>query len=65
MVGTVPDPLSGTSEVCVALEASETNFRDALVVEGSYQLKPPLPCKAVHQRAASTREIRMGARGIA
>jgi NADPH2:quinone reductase len=42
-VRTVDDPLPGKGEVCIAVKAAETNFPDILVMEGSYQVKPPLP----------------------
>jgi NADPH2:quinone reductase len=42
-VRTVDDPLPGKGEVCIAVKAAETNFPDILVIEGRYQVKPPLP----------------------
>lgn len=42
-VRTVADPLPGKGEVCIAVMAAETNFPDILVMEGNYQVKPPLP----------------------
>jgi NADPH2:quinone reductase len=42
-VEAVPDPVPGPGEVLVAVEAAETNFPDILVMEGRYQVKPPLP----------------------
>jgi NADPH2:quinone reductase len=38
-----PDPVPGPGEVIVAVEAAEVNFPDILVMEGKYQIKPPLP----------------------
>lgn len=42
-VRTVTDPLPETGEVCVAVKTVETNYPDILVIEGAYQVKPPLP----------------------
>ena len=39
----VPDPEPGHGEVLVALQAADVNFPDILVMEGDYQVKPPLP----------------------
>jgi len=39
----VPDPVAGPGEVIVAVKAAEVNFPDILVIEGKYQIKPPLP----------------------
>jgi NADPH2:quinone reductase len=37
------DPTPGSGEVLVAVRAAGVNFVDALLVQGLYQLKPPLP----------------------
>ncbi len=39
----VPDPVPGPGEVLVAVRAAEANYPDILVIEGAYQIKPPLP----------------------
>ncbi len=39
----VPDPVPGPGEVLVAVHAAEANYPDILVMEGAYQIKPPLP----------------------
>ena len=38
-----PTPAPGAGEVLVAIEAASLNFPDLLIVQGKYQLKPPLP----------------------
>ena len=38
-----PDPEPGPGEVVVVIEAAGANFVDALLVQGLYQIKPPLP----------------------
>ncbi len=42
-VRTVPDPVPGAGEVLVSVRAADINFPDILVMEGAYQVKPPLP----------------------
>jgi len=37
------DPQPGAGEVIVDIKAAEANFPDILVMEGAYQIKPPLP----------------------
>lgn len=39
----VADPQPGPGEVVVDIRAAEANFPDILVMEGAYQIKPPLP----------------------
>lgn len=39
----VADPAPGKGEVIVAVKAAEANYPDILVIEGKYQIKPPLP----------------------
>jgi len=38
-----PDPEPGPDQVLVAIKAAEVNFPDLMVMEGSYQFRPPLP----------------------
>ena len=42
-VGEVPAPAPGEHEVVVRVEAAGINYPDALIVEGKYQARPPLP----------------------
>jgi NADPH2:quinone reductase len=39
----VADPLPGPGEVIVGMRAAGVNFPDALMVQGKYQFRPPLP----------------------
>lgn len=39
----VPSPKAGPGQVVIDVKASALNFPDALMVQGLYQVKPPLP----------------------
>jgi NADPH:quinone reductase len=54
-----PDPLPGEREVLIDVEAADTNYPDLLVIEGRYQVKPPLPF--VPGKAAAGRVAALGA----
>ncbi len=43
VVRDIPDPAPGDGDVLVAMKAVDVNFPDILVMEGAYQVKPPLP----------------------
>lgn len=40
---TVPDPKAADNGVVIDIHSCAVNFADSLMVEGSYQVKPPLP----------------------
>ncbi|PCI31729.1 MAG: hypothetical protein COB54_09120 [Alphaproteobacteria bacterium] len=40
---TVADPVAGDHNVVIDVKACSVNFADSLLVDGSYQVKPPLP----------------------
>lgn len=42
-IADVPDPVPGPGDVVVDVVAAEANYPDILVIEGKYQIKPPLP----------------------
>ncbi len=54
----VPDPTPGPGEVLVEVACCDVNFPDILVMEGNYQVKPPLPF--VPGKAAAGRVIGLG-----
>ncbi|MEO8723066.1 MAG: NADPH:quinone oxidoreductase family protein [Sphingobium sp.] len=39
----VADPVPGSDDLLIEVKASEANYPDLLVMEGKYQIKPPLP----------------------
>src|ERR1700691_3256776 len=39
----VPDPVPGPGQVLIDVHAAGVNFPDVLLVQGLYQVKPPLP----------------------
>lgn len=43
VVHDVPEPVPGADEVLIRVRACGVNFADALIVQGRYQEKPPLP----------------------
>src|SRR5438270_190224 len=43
VVGDAPSPEPGPGQVVVTVKACGINFPDGLIVQGKYQVKPPLP----------------------
>jgi NADPH2:quinone reductase len=43
VVKDVPSPVPGPKQVLIEVKAASVNFPDALMVQGLYQVKPPLP----------------------
>lgn len=43
MIEESPDPKPGRDEIVIRVRAAGVNFVDALLVQGLYQIKPPLP----------------------
>ena len=67
----VPSPRPAPGEVVVEVKASSLNFPDALLVQGLYQVKPPLPFSPglevagiVKEAGAGVREAKPGDRVI-
>ena len=68
----IPSPTPGPSDVVVEVKASSLNFPDALLVQGLYQVKPPLPFSPgmelagiVTEVGADVRNVKRGDRVIA
>jgi NADPH2:quinone reductase len=60
----VPSPRPGPNEVVVEVKASSLNFPDALMVQGLYQVKPPLPFSPGMEVAGIVKEVGPGVRGV-
>jgi NADPH:quinone reductase len=68
----VPDPAPGAGQVVIKVEAASVNFPDALIVQGLYQFKPPLPFSpgaevagVIESVGPEVRHLRIGDRVIA
>jgi NADPH2:quinone reductase len=61
----VPSPKAAAGEVVVEVKASSLNFPDALLVQGLYQVKPPLPFSPGMELAGIIKEVGAGVSGIA
>jgi NADPH2:quinone reductase len=60
----VPSPKAAAGEVVVTVKASSLNFPDALLVQGLYQVKPPLPFSPGMELAGIVKEVGPGVAGI-
>jgi len=60
-----PDPEPRPGEVIVAVRAAGVNFVDALLVQGLYQIKPPLPFTPGGEIAGEVVELGEGVEGLA
>ena len=61
----VPSPRPGPNEVVIEVKASSLNFPDALLVQGLYQVKPPLPFSPGMELAGIVKEVGAGVAGLA
>ena len=59
-VGDMPDPRPAAGQVLVEVRAASLNFPDALMVQGLYQVKPPLPFSPGAEFAGIVRELGAG-----
>ena len=59
-----PDPAPGPGEVVVAVEAAAVSFVDGLMVEGRYQVRPPLPWTPGSAVAGRVRAVGEGAGAV-
>src|SRR5215831_8307844 len=60
-----PDPHAQPDEVVVAVRAAGVNFVDVLLVQGLYQIKPPLPFTPGNEIAGEVVELGAGVDDIA
>ena len=61
----IDTPRPGPGQVLVEVKASSLNFPDALMVQGLYQVKPPLPFSPGHEIAGVVSKVGEGVGGIA
>ena len=59
----VPAPRPGPGQVLIRVEACAVNFPDALIVQGRYQVRPPLPFSPGGEVAGVVAELGEGAAG--
>jgi NADPH2:quinone reductase len=60
-----PDPEAGAGQVVIDVEAAGANFVDALLVQGLYQIKPPLPFTPGMEVAGTVVRVGEGVESIA
>jgi NADPH2:quinone reductase len=60
----VPSPRPDRDQVVVEVKASSLNFPDALLVQGLYQTKPPLPFSPGMELAGIVKEVGAGVAGL-
>lgn len=61
----LPSPQPGPGQVVVDVKAAALNFPDALMVQGRYQVKPPLPFSPGAEVAGLVKETGEGVQGLA
>lgn len=64
-IGELPEPAPGPGEVVIEVRAAEVNYPDILVIEGRYQVKPPLPFAPGKGAAGVVSAVGDGVSGIA
>lgn len=60
-----PDPVAGPGEVVIEVAAAGVNFPDVLMVQGKYQVKPPVPFVAGSEAAGTILSVGEGVTGFA
>lgn len=65
VVEEAPDPEPGAGQVVVAVEAAGANFVDALLVQGLYQITPPLPFTPGMEVAGTVAAVGAEVEGVA
>lgn len=61
----VAEPVPGEGEVVIDVVAAEANYPDILVIEGRYQVKPPLPFSPGKAAAGTVARLGPGVSGLA
>jgi len=57
VIGELPAPPMGPDEVRIRVDAAGVNFPDTLILQGKYQLKPPLPFAPGFEVAGTITEV--------
>jgi NADPH2:quinone reductase len=65
LVGDWPEPVAGPGEIVVDVRAAALNFPDLLMIQGLYQVRPPLPFVAGTEMAGVVTSVGEGANGFA
>jgi NADPH:quinone reductase len=60
VVADVPPPVAGAGEVVVSMKAASLNFPDVLIIQGKYQVKPPLPFSPGSEMAGIVKAVGEG-----
>lgn len=63
-VGETLDPTPGPGEVCVRVACAGVNFPDTLIIQGQYQLKPPMPFSPGFEVAGDVLAVGSGVEGV-
>ena len=58
-----PDPHAGPGQIVIDVHAAGVNFPDVLLIQGLYQVKPPLPFSPGVEVAGVVSEVGEGLRG--
>jgi len=61
----LPDPVPGPDEVVVDVRAAGVNFPDVLTIQGTYQIRPPLPFTPGNEFAGVVRAVGPGVTAFA
>jgi len=64
VVADAPDPVAGPGQVLIDVHAAGVNFPDVLLVQGLYQVKPPLPFSPGLEAAGTVAAIGTGVDGL-
>jgi NADPH2:quinone reductase len=60
----VPEPVAGPGKVVIDVKAASVNYPDALMVQGKYQYRPPLPAVPGGELAGVVRSVGEGVKHL-
>lgn len=63
-VADIPAPVAGPGQVLIDVKAASVNYPDALMVQGKYQVRPPLPFAAGGELAGIVRATGEGVKHV-